>query len=69
MTKPYTMLGADKEADAVLDRLTTVRKGPLNARVHIDVAGRLCILIDGGGLLSINERDLTKVHGDELFEL
>lgn len=71
--KIKTEFGADKEADKVLNRLPRLDPKFLAslgwlAFLAIDVSGRLCIAIDGGGLLSINERDLCYIHGDEIFE-
>lgn len=69
-SKRKTEFGADKEADKIFEylprRLKNIAKP--NAFIFIDSAGRLCIAIDGGGFLSINEQDLVKVHGDELYE-
>lgn len=70
-TKP-PMYGADKEADKILARLprasvrevNRVTHGP-NAWAYLDAAGRLCVLIEGDGLLTISERNLAYVNGDE----
>lgn len=72
-TKRKVSYGADSEADAIFDKLPRVGPGDLayrgrSAFIAIDAAGRLIIALEGGGLLSINERDLAYVHGDEIFE-
>lgn len=70
--KRKTEFGADREADHILDNLTradNTRDGLAighPSMVYVDLTGALCILIDGLGLLKINENDLYKVHGDEL---
>lgn len=66
--KAKPAIGADEEAEAVLDNLPRKRPSSPNAFVSIDAAGRLVILLAGGGALSLNERDLNKVHGDEIYE-
>lgn len=66
--KCKTEFGADEEAERVLNKLPRKRHYEPNAFVHIDASGRLVIILDGGGALTINERHLAVIHGDELYE-
>lgn len=61
-------IGADEEAEGILNKLPRKRSTTPNGFIYIDAGGRLIILLDGGGILTINERDLIKVHGDQLYE-
>ena len=69
MRKPM-MLGADREADAILNDLPRhlnadgYPKFDPNAWVYIDGSGRLCILPLNGGWLGIKEDNLVYVDGD-----
>lgn len=68
-----TEFGADSEADRILDKLPRINRGDLSWRgrsafLSIDDSGRLLIGLDGDGMLIINEKDLIKVHGDELAD-
>lgn len=73
LMKTKTEFGADREADKVLDRLprvglkNLVRDGMV-AFLSIDDSGRLLIALNEGGLLTINEKDLKYVHGDDVWE-
>lgn len=67
MTKPK-MIGGDREADRILSRLPRKRTASPNAFVLIDDSGRLKIVLDGGGILTVIEHNLDRVRGDELYE-
>lgn len=67
-SKKKTEFGADREADRVLGKLPRKFPEQPNFFGYIDAAGRLMLWRVDGGLLIINEKDLIKVHGDELAD-
>lgn len=61
-----TEFAADREGDRLLARLPREMPYKPNAFVILDASGAMKIYLDGGGVLSIREKDLAYFHGDEL---